>query len=147
MSEQATLAELMIVAASEAWRDNGEIFASGIGPIPRLGASLAKLTHSPELLMTDSEAHLVSEPVPLGPRGDHQPKYEGYLPFERVFECVWFGARHAMIGPTQIDRWAQTNLSVVGGSYEQPKAAILGCLLYTSPSPRDRTRSRMPSSA
>ena len=26
-------------------------------------------------------------------------------------------------------------------------AAIEGCLLYTSPSPRDRTRSRMPSSA
>ena len=26
-------------------------------------------------------------------------------------------------------------------------AAILTCLLYTSPSPRDRTRSRMPSSA
>ena len=26
-------------------------------------------------------------------------------------------------------------------------AMILGCLLYTSPSPRDRTRSRMPSSA
>ena len=25
--------------------------------------------------------------------------------------------------------------------------AIMGCLLYTSPSPRDRTRSRMPSSA
>ena len=25
--------------------------------------------------------------------------------------------------------------------------ALLGCLLYTSPSPRDRTRSRMPSSA
>ena len=24
---------------------------------------------------------------------------------------------------------------------------IMGCLLYTSPSPRDRTRSRMPSSA
>ena len=26
-------------------------------------------------------------------------------------------------------------------------ANIYGCLLYTSPSPRDRTRSRMPSSA
>ena len=26
-------------------------------------------------------------------------------------------------------------------------AEIIGCLLYTSPSPRDRTRSRMPSSA
>ena len=29
----------------------------------------------------------------------------------------------------------------------QPFNQILGCLLYTSPSPRDRTRSRMPSSA
>ena len=30
-----------------------------------------------------------------------------------------------------------------------PPAAklVIGCLLYTSPSPRDRTRSRMPSSA
>ena len=27
------------------------------------------------------------------------------------------------------------------------EGSILGCLLYTSPSPRDRTRSRMPSSA
>ena len=26
-------------------------------------------------------------------------------------------------------------------------ATVNGCLLYTSPSPRDRTRSRMPSSA
>jgi len=27
------------------------------------------------------------------------------------------------------------------------KAQCIACLLYTSPSPRDRTRSRMPSSA
>ncbi|MDR3419377.1 MAG: ketoacid CoA transferase [Nevskia sp.] len=122
---QATLAELMIVAASEAWRDNGEVLASGITTIPRLGASLAKLTHSPELLMTDSESYLVAEPVPLGPRGDYRPRYEGYMPFERVFECVWGGKRHAMIGPTQIDRWGQTNLSAVG-DYARPKSAVLG---------------------
>ena len=121
----STLAELMIVAAADAWRDNGEVLASGIGVIPRLGASLAKLSHSPELLMTDSEAYLVAEPVPLGPRGDYVPKYEGYLPFERVFECVWGGRRHVMIGPTQIDRWGQTNLSVVG-DYAKPKSAMLG---------------------
>ena len=29
----------------------------------------------------------------------------------------------------------------------EPYAMSLACLLYTSPSPRDRTRSRMPSSA
>lgn len=120
-----TLAELMIVAASEAWRGDGEVFASGIGVIPRLGASLAKLSHAPELLMTDSECFLVEEPIPLGPRGDFVPKYSGYMSFERVFECVWGGRRHAMIGPTQIDRWGQTNLSVVG-DYRKPKAAILG---------------------
>jgi glutaconate CoA-transferase subunit B len=126
-TNEITLADLMIVAASEVWRDNGELLASGIGVIPRIGASLAKLTHSPELLMTDSEAYLVSEPIPLGPRAEgYVPKYEGHLPFERVFECVWGGKRHAMIGPTQIDRWGQSNLSVVGGSYEKPKAAILG---------------------
>ncbi|MFD2642855.1 CoA-transferase subunit beta [Pseudomonas japonica] len=120
-----TLAELLIVAASEAWRGNGEVIASGLGVIPRLGASLAKLTHSPELLMTDSEAFLVEEPVPLGPRGDFEPRYSGYMSFERVFECVWGGRRHAMIGPTQIDRWGQTNLSCVG-DYHKPRTAILG---------------------
>ena len=121
----ATLAELMITAGSEAWRNNGEVLASGITTIPRLGASLAKLTHSPELLMTDSESYLVAEPVPLGPRGDYVPKYEGYMSFERVFECVWGGKRHAMIGPTQIDRWGQSNLSAVG-DYAKPKSAVLG---------------------
>lgn len=120
-----TLAELLIVAASEAWRDNGEILASGITPIPRIGASLAKLTHSPELLMTDSEAYFVEEPVPLGPRGDYKPKFSGYMPFARVFDCVWLGKRHAMIGPIQIDRWGQTNLSCVG-DFHKPKVQQLG---------------------
>ena len=31
--------------------------------------------------------------------------------------------------------------------YCQASASLISCLLYTSPSPRDRTRSRMPSSA
>jgi glutaconate CoA-transferase subunit B len=121
-----TLVELMIVACSEAWRGNGEVLASGITTAPRLGASLAKLTHSPELLMTDSECLLVAEPLPLGPRGDYVPKYEGYMGFDRVFECVWGGKRHAMIGPTQIDRYGQANLSAVGPDYNKPKLAMLG---------------------
>jgi glutaconate CoA-transferase, subunit B len=120
-----TLAELLVVAASEAWRDNGEVLASGIGVVPRLGAGLAKLTHSPELLMTDAEAFLVEEPVPLGPRGGYVPKYSGYMGFERVFDCVWSGRRHVMIGPIQIDRWGQTNLSGIGG-HAKPKVQMLG---------------------
>ena len=33
------------------------------------------------------------------------------------------------------------------GTVDEALARIQNCLLYTSPSPRDRTRSRMPSSA
>lgn len=120
-----TLADLLIAAAAEAWRDNGEILASGIGVVPRLGASLAKLTHSPSLLMTDSEAFLVEEPIPLGPRGADQPRFSGYMPFERVFDCVWAGRRHAMIAPIQIDRFGQANLSGIGPA-SQPKSMVLG---------------------
>ena len=35
----------------------------------------------------------------------------------------------------------------VGYDLQAPRVIRLPCLLYTSPSPRDRTRSRMPSSA
>jgi glutaconate CoA-transferase, subunit B len=126
MSE-VTLSELCIFACSEAFRTPREIIATGVGPIPRLGASLAKLTHSPGLMMTDGEAYLVEDPIPLGPRGDYKPKLSGYLPFSRFFDsAVWTGRRHAMVTPTQIDRFGQTNLSQLGGTHKQPKTQMLG---------------------
>ena len=36
---------------------------------------------------------------------------------------------------------------IAGVAHELAARLRVGCLLYTSPSPRDRTRSRMPSSA
>jgi glutaconate CoA-transferase subunit B len=122
-----SLAELCIFAASEAFRGNGEIIATGVGPIPRLGAGLAKLTHSPEVMMTDGEAYLVEQPVPLGPRGYDNRKKAGHLPFSRFFDsAVWTGRRHAMVTPTQIDRFGQINLSRLGGTHQQPKTQMLG---------------------
>lgn len=122
-----TLADRLIVACSEAFRGNGEIVATGIGPVPRLAASLAKLTHSPELMMTDGEAFLVEEPVPIGPRGYDDSKPSGYLPFSRFFDsAVWTGRRHAMVTPAQIDRFGQTNLSFIGGTHDRPKVQLLG---------------------
>ncbi len=123
----ASLAELCIVACSEAFRGNGEIVATGVGPVPRLAASLAKLTHTPELMMTDGEAYLVEEPVPLGPRCYEDRKKAGHLPFSRFFDsAVWAGRRHAMVTPTQIDRFGQINLSQLGGTHRQPKTQMLG---------------------
>jgi glutaconate CoA-transferase subunit B len=124
---EVSLAELCIYACAEAFRDTREIVASGIGPIPRIGAGLAKLTHSPGLMMTEGEAYLVEEPVPLGPRGDFIPKASGYLPFSRFFDsAVWSGKRHAMVTPTQLDRFGQINLSYLGGTHAQPKTQMLG---------------------
>ncbi len=125
----ATLTELCIVAASEAWRGDGEVLASGIGIVPRLAVGLAKLTYAPELMMTDSEAFLVEEPIPLGARGappnEFKPKFAGWMPFSRVFDVVWNGRRHAMVTPSQIDRWGQGNISCIG-DFKKPKAQMLG---------------------
>ena len=57
----------------------------------------------------------------------------------RGFEHLEF-ATHSPMGPTHYSRWLMAeHPEALGGFYT--------CLLYTSPSPRDRTRSRMPSSA
>ena len=125
-AKEYTLAELMITAASEAWRGDGEVLATGIGLLPRLAASLSMKTSNPDLMMTDSEAFLLSEPNPVGARpADFKPAYETWMGFSRVFDCLWGGKRHAMVGPTQIDRYGQSNISCIG-SYDKPKVQMLG---------------------
>ena len=129
MSEYS-LAELCICAAAEAFRGEGERLATSIGLVPRLAAGLAKLTFEPGLMMTDGEAYLVSEPVPVGPRGDYKPKIEGLMTYERVFDIIYKGKRQAMVTPVQVDRFGQMNISALGGTYEQPKTALLGVRGY-----------------
>jgi len=122
-----TLAELCIVAASRAFDNDGEVLATGIGVIPRLAASLAMKTSNPDLMMTDSEAWMLSEPNPLGKRpDDFIPATESWMGFSRIFDNVWSGKRHAMLGPTQVDRFGQSNTSALGGTYEKPKVMMLG---------------------
>lgn len=124
-THEFTLAELVIVAAAEAWRGDGELLATGIGPLPRIAASLAKLTFAPGLVLTDGEAMTVEDPIPLGPRGDYKPRYSGWMPYSRVFDSVWCGRRHAMVTPVQVDRFGQGNISALG-SFEKPKTQMLG---------------------
>lgn len=125
MSEY-TLVDLIICAAAQAWKDDGEVLATGIGVVPRLAASLCMKSVNPDIMMTDSEAWIVSEPVPVGPRGDYKPKFESWMGFSRIFDNVWGGKRHAMVGPTQVDRYGQANISMIGSDYKKPKAQMLG---------------------
>ena len=98
MSE-ATLDEICVVACAEAWRGDGAILASPIGIVPMIAARLARETFSPDLLITDGEALLISNPLPVGegdgdkiveaPRGAHftscVPDYERDEPFQREY--------------------------------------------------------------
>ncbi|MFC6634325.1 CoA-transferase subunit beta [Microbulbifer taiwanensis] len=126
-AQDYTLAELMIAAGAEAFRNDGEVLATGIGLIPRLAASLAMKTFNPDLMMTDSEAFLLSEPNPVSGRVPGQPQaQECWMGFSRIFDNVWSGKRHAMVGPTQIDQYGQANISALGDSYQKPKVQMLG---------------------
>ncbi len=125
MSE-VSLVDRVICAAAQAWKDDGEVLATGIGIVPRLAASLCMSSINTDLMMTDSEAWIVREPVPVGPRGDYAIKRESHMGFARIFDNVWGGKRHAMVGPTQIDRFGQANISMIGADYARPKSMMLG---------------------
>jgi acyl CoA:acetate/3-ketoacid CoA transferase beta subunit len=113
-----TRAEVCIVACAEAWRGDGEILASPIGLVPSLGARLARATFAPDLLMTDGVASLV--------RG-HGPDavVEGWLPYRQIFDLVWSGRRHVMMGATQIDRYGNQNIGCLG-DWARPKTQLIG---------------------
>lgn len=117
--------EVCIVACAEVFRGAGEVLASAFGSIPRAGAGLARLTFSPDLLQTDGEARLVAEPVPLGDGAVRSVVIEGWLPFRKSFDLVWSGRRHALMGAVQIDRFGNSNLSVIG-DWNRPKVQLIG---------------------
>ena len=79
--------------------------------------------------------HVTIKPVLLYLLGEG---FEEYFWFRTRMDYLssWFGALAAVLMPITVKGWQS--------SY---KGLILCCLLYTSPSPRDMRRSRMPSSA
>ena len=124
MSDAPTLDEYCVVACAEAWRGDGEILASAFGWCPTIGARLAKATFEPRLITSDGEAYLVANPLPLG-AGNDEKVVEGYLPFQAVFDLVWSGRRHAMLGASQLDRFGNSNISAIG-DWTRPKVQLIG---------------------
>ncbi len=112
---RVTRAEYCVIACAEAWRGDGEVLASPMGAIPSVGARLARLTFSPDLLLTDGEALLVAP--------DGTP--EGWLPYRRHLTAVTGGRRHVMMGASQIDRFGNQNIACVG-DWSRPRRQLLG---------------------
>ena len=123
MSE-LTRAESCIVAIADAFRGDGEIMVSPFGNIPAIGVRLAKLSFEPDLLITDGIASLIANVLPVGAEGP-KPVVEGWMPFRTVFDTLWSGRRHVMMGASQIDRFGNQNFACIG-PYEKPKAQLLG---------------------
>ena len=116
------LADIVICAAADAFRGDGEIFASGMGTIPMLGARLARSTFEPDLLVSDGEAFFVANELPVG---GTTKLVEGWIPFRSVFDTLWGGRRHVMMGASQMDARGNSNIANIG-PWAKPKAQLLG---------------------
>lgn len=114
MSTDATRDEICVVACAEAFRGDGEIMASPMLPVPALGARLAKKTFAPDLVLTDGVAAMQEWGV-----------VEGWMPYRKVFDVVWWGRRHVFMGASQLDRFGNQNLSCIG-DWRKPSSQLLG---------------------
>jgi acyl CoA:acetate/3-ketoacid CoA transferase beta subunit len=103
------------IACAEAFRGDGRRMVSPMAPLPKLGARLAQATFSPDIVLTDGVATIV----------DLDGSPEGWMPFSRVFDTLWNGQRHVMMGASQIDRFGNQNISAIG-DWARPKVQLLG---------------------
>jgi acyl CoA:acetate/3-ketoacid CoA transferase beta subunit len=119
-----TRAEYCAVACAEVFRGDGEVMASAFGTAPALGARLARLTFSPDLVLTDGDAALVAGAPPIGAPADSLV-LESHMPYRKVFDVVWSGHRNLIMMASQIDRTGNQNISAIG-EWAQPKAQLVG---------------------
>jgi acyl CoA:acetate/3-ketoacid CoA transferase beta subunit len=119
-----TRADYCVVAVAECFRGDGEIMANPIGTIPAIGGRLAREVFEPELVMTDGEALLVSNGIPLGV-DDPAKTIEAWNPYRTMFDVVWSGRRHVMMGASQIDPFGNQNFAFIGDP-AHPKVQLLG---------------------
>jgi acyl CoA:acetate/3-ketoacid CoA transferase beta subunit len=119
-----TRAEVCAVALAECFRGDGEILANPIGTLPTIGGRLAKATFEPALVMTDGEALLVENILPVGVDAPEKV-VAGYNPYRTMFDVVWSGRRHIIMGASQIDAYGNQNFAFIGDP-RQPTAQLLG---------------------
>jgi len=122
---QARRDEICAVAIAEIFRGDGEILASAMGTLPTIGARLAKLTFEPELLITDGFAYALGNVPPVGGGEGSEPVVESWIPFRSVFDLLWSGRRHVLMGATQIDRFGNQNISCIG-EFRKPAVQLIG---------------------
>jgi len=100
---QPSRADFCTIACARMFARDGEVLISPMAAIPRLAARVAKACMQPSLVLSE----------------------EASLPYRRVFDVVWMGRRHVMMGASQVDRFGNQNISCIG-PHGQPKVQLLG---------------------
>lgn len=121
-----TRIDTMICANAQGYSRDGEVLVTPIGVLPRVAASLAMMSTNPDIMMTDSESWMLSSPNPIDRAPDFRPAVESWMGLSRVFDNLWGGKRHITCTPTQIDRYGQANISMIGDDHEKPTVQMLG---------------------
>jgi len=124
LSSLVRRADVCAAAVADCFSGDGEILANPIGTIPMIGGRLARATWEPDLMMTDGEAGLIANPQASVPAD--QRVTETHNPYRRMFDVVWSGRRHVMMGATQVDRFGNQNIAGLGGAPERPRTQLLG---------------------
>ena len=136
---------LCVPSSARAGRNSVQLRASATSPSPLATVQLASSTLAQKLLADDT----------------YHITFHGYL-HNHVKHAII--ALHGLQAPPEViqrywDMYVFSSMYMIahcrgispvvlcGGRNDQQSASCCVCLLYTSPSPRDRTRSRMPSSA
>jgi acyl CoA:acetate/3-ketoacid CoA transferase beta subunit len=124
LSALVSRADVCAVAVADCFRGDGERLANPIGTIPMIGGRLARATFEPDLMMTDGEATLITNDEAV-PAPDARV-IETWNPYRRMFDIVWSGRRHVMMGATQVDRYGNQNIAGLGPDPSRPKVQLLG---------------------
>jgi glutaconate CoA-transferase subunit B len=132
MSDQAaayTADEMMTVAAARMVR-NGAVCFVGIG-LPSAACNLARLTHAPDTVLVYESGTIGTKPsvLPLSiGDGELADTADTVVSLPEIFTYWLQGGRIDLgfLGAAQIDRFANINTTVIGGTYRKPKVRLPG---------------------
>jgi glutaconate CoA-transferase subunit B len=130
MSELAyTPDEMMIVAAARKLI-NGRVCFVGIGK-PSAAANLARVTHAPEVVLIYESGTIGAKPkvLPLSiGDGELAETADAVVSVPEIFS-YWLQAGRVdvgFLGAAQIDKFANINTTVIGGTYATPRIRLPG---------------------
>lgn len=124
MADEVRRADVCVAAVADCFAGDGESLANPIGIIPMIGGRLVRATVEADLMMTDGEAALIANDGATVAADERV--IETFNPYRHMFDIVWSGRRHVMMGATQVDRYGNQNIAALGPDPQRPKVQLLG---------------------